>query len=161
MKKFIIGGITYLLLEDELYCPVPQLVKPAAPVVPILPAKKVKADKKENGSMGNRFHFTPAQMEKIAKRLDQGEKATALAKEFGCTATTIYNIRIKVRQQKSGSEVTDDDEDETLPEENVRQISKPELYAYECNCGYSFKSKIPPQIVRCPDCGDRPRLAPA
>jgi hypothetical protein len=34
----------------------------------------------------------------------------------------------------------------------------PKRYDYQCSCGYSFKSGIPPQLIKCPDCMGKPKL---
>jgi hypothetical protein len=32
--------------------------------------------------------------------------------------------------------------------------------SYQCNCGYSFQSRIPPQLIKCPECGGKPKEEP-
>src|SRR5262245_5497142 len=34
----------------------------------------------------------------------------------------------------------------------------PKRYDYQCNCGYGFKSTIPPQLIKCPDCMGKPKI---
>ena len=58
---------------------------------------------------------------------------------------------------------TDDEEaSDDAPAERLRipdnLPTPPKRYSYECTCGYSFKSGMPPQLIKCPDCKRKPKL---
>jgi hypothetical protein len=58
----------------------------------------------------------------------------------------------------------DDSDDEEEPEDEpvverpseATRVAK--RYDYQCSCGYSFKSTIPPQLIKCPDCMGKPKV---
>ena len=58
----------------------------------------------------------------------------------------------------------DDADNEEEPEDEP-VVKKPtdhsyaiqKVRSYECNCGYSFQSRIPQQLIKCPECGGKPK----
>jgi hypothetical protein len=49
-------------------------------------------------------------------------------------------------------------EDEPVVERRVETARVAKRFDYKCQCGYSFKSTIPPQLIKCPDCMGKPKV---
>jgi hypothetical protein len=114
--------------------------------------------------------FTDAQIEKMIRESDEGKTAREIMREYGFKSTSDW-YQLKARHKKKQLSLAhlkpqefDDADDEEEPEdepvverptENVR-VSK--RYDYQCSCGYSFKSTIPPQLIKCPDCMGKPKI---
>ena len=117
--------------------------------------------------------FTDDEIEKMIQESDAGKTAREMMQEYGFKSTSDwYQLKAaykKKRQKQSASDdlpAYDESDDEEAPDdapaERLRipdNLPVPQKrYSYECRCGYSFKSGIPPQLVRCPDCKGKPRF---
>jgi hypothetical protein len=120
--------------------------------------------------------LTDAEIEKMVRESDEGKTAREIMREYGFKSTSDwYLLKSKYKKQHRQSTATDDmpdhdaaddeeePEDEPVLVDNPFHISNttsgaPKRYSYECNCGYSFKSTVPPKLIKCPDCMGKPRL---
>jgi|RhiMetdeSRZDD1v2_1073273.scaffolds.fasta_scaffold203689_2 hypothetical protein len=81
-----------------------------------------------------------------------------------------YQLKARYKKQYKQSadldnapdfDTADDEEPEDEPIVQKTPADFPaalKRYDYQCSCGYSFKSTIPPQLIKCPDCMGKPRL---
>jgi hypothetical protein len=116
--------------------------------------------------------FTDEQIEQMIRESDSGKSAAQIVSEYGFgSIATWYTIKsnYKKRHQRSTSAdlpAYDASDDEETPEEaSTERLHIPDnlpapqkRYSYECTCGYSFKSGIPPMLVKCPDCRRKPKM---
>jgi hypothetical protein len=114
--------------------------------------------------------FTDAQIEKMIRESDEGKTAREIMQEYGFKSTSDW-YQLKARHKKKQLSLAhlkpqefDDADDEEEPEDKpvverpaeTARVSK--RYDCQCSCGYSFKSTIPPQLIKCPDCMDKPTI---
>ena len=65
----------------------------------------------------------------------------------------------KQKNDESMDTKAQDMESENTDAEDPGPAALHKLYEYECpGCAYSFKSKIPPNYAKCPDCRMRPKV---
>lgn len=116
--------------------------------------------------------FIDAEIEKMIQESDEGKSAREIKREYGFKSThDWYLLKSKYKKQKSQPQPTSEDlpdyddaddeeepEDEPVAERPVETPRGPTRYDYQCNCGYSFKSTIPPQLIKCPDCMGKPKV---
>ena len=107
--------------------------------------------------------FTDAEIEKMIRESDEGKTARQMMQKYGFRSTHDWYLLKSKYKNKKVLEQTDDSEDlpesdeaddeEEPEEEPVVQKPKTNSYAiqkvrsYQCDCGYGFQSRIPPQLI--------------
>jgi predicted Zn-ribbon and HTH transcriptional regulator len=120
--------------------------------------------------------FTDEQIEKMIRESDEGKTARQIMQEYGFKSTQDwYLLKSKYKKKQlpplpelredlpEHDDADDEEDDEAVlvdnplyaPNSPSAQIKR---YSYECKCGYSFKSTIPPQLIKCPDCMGKPKV---
>jgi hypothetical protein len=117
--------------------------------------------------------FTDDQLEQMYQESEEGKTARDIVQEYGLKSTSDwYQLKAvykKKRQKQSASDdlpAYDASDDEEAPDDAPAEPlhipdnlpTPPKRYHYECTCGYGFKSGMPPQLVKCPDCRGKPKL---
>jgi hypothetical protein len=117
-------------------------------------------------------HFTDAEMEKMIRESDEGKTAREIMQEYGFKSTndwymlkSNYKKKKRLEQSSDPDDMPDHDdaddeepEDEPVAQRPTETARVAKRYDYQCNCGYSFKSTIPPQLIKCPDCMGKPKV---
>jgi hypothetical protein len=122
--------------------------------------------------------FTDTEIEKMVRESDEGKAAREIIQEYGFKSVDQWyqlKNRYKKKQRSLAPlpsqdqdlpdyDAADDEEDSEgvlvdnplhIPNNPPIQVKR---YSYECKCGYSFKSTIPPQLIKCPDCMGKPKV---
>jgi hypothetical protein len=138
-----------------------------------LPEQPTSQRKRRNRVTPN---FTDAEIEKMVRESDEGKSAREIMREYGFKSTSDWymlksNYKKKHKQSTDPDDIPDRDdaddeeepEDEPVLVDNPLHISNttpgaPKRYRYECQCGYNFKSTVPPKLIKCPDCMGKPKL---
>jgi hypothetical protein len=118
--------------------------------------------------------FTDAEIEEMIRESDEGKTAREIMREYGFKSTSDwYVLKSKYKKQHRSPQSIhpndlpeyDEADDEEEPEDQPvveksldNPVRAPKRYSYECRCGYSFKSTIPPQLIKCPDCMGKPKV---
>jgi hypothetical protein len=115
--------------------------------------------------------FTDAEIEKMIRENDEGKTAREIIIEYGFQSLHdwyLFKSKYKKRHKQSTApddipdfDTADDEESEDEPvvqKPVVAALVGPKRYEYQCSCGYSFKSTIPPQLIKCPDCMGKPKV---
>jgi rubrerythrin len=144
------------------------------PVPPI----EQPAPKRKGGRPSGSGHtkFTDEFIEKILNEIEEtGDTATEVCERNKVALSAFSHAKKRYLKRKENGEgaasaalpaydAADDNEaPDDAPAERLHipdnLPAPPKRYSYECPfCGLSFKSGIPPQLIKCPDCGGKPKL---
>jgi hypothetical protein len=160
--------VTLIAQVQEIHAEIESLLMPASEQQPESPTED-PSTKRKGRPRKERIvpKFTDAQIEKMVRESDEGKSAREIMHEYGFKSTgDWYLLKSKWKKQHATANLpdfnADDDEEEPEDEPVVERPAETarvaKRYDYQCSCGYSFKSTIPPTIIKCPDCMGKPKV---